>query len=188
MSTCSGHQYTLSSPVVHIAPMAPPKWSPTELFGPLDLANTQGGLHDLPKSVNSWIPRFSGEVGSYGNSHWTKFCEGYEFHQSGEEHLDTFIIVFLNSLTGSVRTWINKLPSGSLKTPEDLKRAFKNRWCKEESMASFYSQYLEVCKRTDENIREFNDRLNTLISKLQPNFHSKSTILQHYLNSLEGTL
>jgi hypothetical protein len=168
--------------------MAPPKWSPEELFGPLDLANTQGGLHDLPKRVDSWIPKFSGEVGSYGNSHWTKFCEGYEFHQSGEEHPDTFMRLFLNSLTGSARTWINKLPSGSLKTPEDLKRAFMKRWGKEESMASFYSQYLEVCKQTDEDVREFNDRFNTLISKLQPNFLPKSVILQHYLNSLEGTL
>jgi hypothetical protein len=122
MTTHSGRQYTLSSPVVPIVPMAPPKWSPEELFGPLDLANTQGGLHDLPKRVDSWIPRFSGEVGSYGNSHWTKFCEGYEFHQSGEEHPDTFMRLFLNSLTESARTWINKLPSGSLKTPEDLNR------------------------------------------------------------------
>jgi hypothetical protein len=89
-----------------------------------------------------------------------------------------FMRLFLNSLTGSARTWINNLPSGSLKTPEDLKWDFMNRWGKEESMASFYSQYLEVCKRTDENVREFNDRFNTLIS----------AILQHYLNSLEGNL
>jgi hypothetical protein len=54
--------------------------------------------------------------------------------------------LFASSLTGSARTWINGLPSGSIKTPEDLERAFKNRWCKKESMASFYSQYLEFAK------------------------------------------
>jgi hypothetical protein len=122
--------------------MALPKWSPKELFVPLDLAKTQGVLHYLPKKVDSWIPKFSGEVGSYGNSHCTKFCEGYEFHQSGKEHLDTFMRLFLNSLTGSAIIWINKLPSESLKTPEDLKWDFKKRWGKEESMASFYYQYL----------------------------------------------
>jgi hypothetical protein len=62
------------------------------------------------------------------------------------------------------------------------------RWHKEEIMASFYSQYLKVYKRIDEDAREFNDRFNTLISKIQPNFHPKRDILQHYLKSLEGTL
>jgi hypothetical protein len=106
MTTRSGRQYILSSHVVPIAPMAPPKWSPKEFFLSLDLANTQGGLHDLPKKVDSWIPIFSGEVGSYGNSHWTKFYEGYEFHQSGE-HPDTSMRLFVSSLTGSARIWIN---------------------------------------------------------------------------------
>jgi hypothetical protein len=104
MTTRSGRQYTLYLPPIPVIPVASPKWSPEELFGPLDLANTQGGLHDLPKEVDSWIPKFSGEVGSYGNTHWTKFCEGYEFHQSGKEHPDTFMRLFLNSLTGSART------------------------------------------------------------------------------------
>jgi hypothetical protein len=63
-----------------------------------------------------------------------------------------------------------------------------NSWSKEESLASFYSQYLEVCKQTNEDIREFNDRLNALISKLPLDFLPKDSILQHYLNSLEGTL
>jgi hypothetical protein len=64
MTTRSGRQHTLSSRVVPIVPMVPPKWSPKELFIPLDLTNTQGGLHDLPKGDDSWIPKFSGEVGS----------------------------------------------------------------------------------------------------------------------------
>jgi hypothetical protein len=103
MTTRSGRQYTLYLPPIPVIPVASPKWSPEELFGPLDLANIQGGLHDLPKEVDSWIPKFPGEVGSYGNTHWTKFCEGYEFHQSGKEHPDTFMRLFLASLTGNAR-------------------------------------------------------------------------------------
>jgi hypothetical protein len=127
MMTRSGRQYTLPSTVVipitptnPITIVSPPKWYHKELFGSLDLANTQGGLHDLPKKVDSWIPRFSGEEGSYGNSHWTKFCEGFEFHQSGREHLDIFMRIFVSSLIGTVRELINTQPSGSFKTPEDL--------------------------------------------------------------------
>jgi hypothetical protein len=54
-------------------------------------------------------------------------------------------------------------------------------------MASFYSQFLEVFKQIDEDVREFNDRFNILISKLEPDFLPKSIVLQHYLNSFEGT-
>jgi hypothetical protein len=110
MTTRSGHQYIpLSTTVVSVTPTNPvtstssPKWSHKELFGSFDLANTQGGLHDLPKKADSWIPRFSGEKGSYGNSHWTKFCEGFQFHQSGQEHPDVFMRLFASSLTGSAR-------------------------------------------------------------------------------------
>jgi hypothetical protein len=94
--------------------------------------------------------------------------------------------LFLVSLTGNARDWINTLSSGSLKTPEDVEQSFLKRWGRVESMASIYSQYLKICKQSDEDVREFNDRFNTLISKLEPNFHQESTILQHYLNSLEG--
>jgi hypothetical protein len=96
--------------------------------------------------------------------------------------------LFLNSLTGNARNWINTLPSGSLKTPEYLEQDFMRRWGKVESMASIYSQYLKICKKSDEGVREFNDRFNTLIRKFEPKFFQESIILQHYLNSLEGIL
>jgi len=41
-----------------------------------------------------------------------------------EEHPDTFMRLFTSSLTGSARTWINKYPSGSFKTHEDLEQDF----------------------------------------------------------------
>jgi hypothetical protein len=63
-----------------------------------------------------------------------------------------------------------------------------SRWGKEEILASFYSQYLEVCKKTNEDIRGFNDKFNALISKLPPYSLPKGIILENYLDSLEGTL
>jgi hypothetical protein len=54
-----------------------------------------------------------------------------------------------------------------------------------ENMASLYSQYLKICKQNDEDVREFNDRFNTLLGRIEPNFHQESTILQQYLNSLK---
>jgi hypothetical protein len=130
----------------HVIPLSSPKWSHEECFIPLGLANTQRGLHDLPDKVESWIPNFSGEKGSCGNSHWTKFCEGFHFHQSGQEHLDVFLRISVISLTRSARKWINKILKGSIKTPGDLEQIFKKNWCEKERMDSIYSQYIDICK------------------------------------------
>jgi hypothetical protein len=170
-----------------VTPVSSPKWSHKELFGPLSLPNTQGGLHDLPKKVESWIPKFSGDDGSYGNSHWTDLCDAFQFHQSKQEHPDVFLRLFVSSLTGSDRRWINKLPKGSIKTPEDLEQAFNKDWCEKESMDSLYSQYTNICKASGEGIRDFNDRFNLLLKNIRPSF-SEEVVLQHYLNSLEGVL
>jgi hypothetical protein len=106
MTTCSGGQYTPYYPLItHVVPMAPPKWAPEELFDPIDLESIQGGLHDLPKDAYSWIPTFAGENGAIGNTHWTKFRENYEFHLLGNQHPDTFMILFFASLTGDARKW-----------------------------------------------------------------------------------
>jgi hypothetical protein len=191
MTTRSGSQYILSSTTMTftnpVTPVSSPKWYHKEIFGPLSLPSTQGGLHDLPKKVESWIPKFSGEDGSYGDSHWTDFCDAFQFHQSSQEHPDVFLRLFVSSLTGSARRWINKLLKGSIKTPEDLEQAFKKYWCEKESMGSLYSQYIDIFKASSEGIRDFNDRFNLLLKKIGPSL-SEEVVLQHYLNSLEGVL
>jgi hypothetical protein len=93
----------------------------------------------------------------------------------------------VSSLTGSARGWINKLPKGSIKTLEDLEQVFKKNWCEKESMDSLYSQYTDICKASSEGIRDFNDKFNLLLKNIQPSFLEES-ILQHYLNLLEGVL
>jgi hypothetical protein len=93
----------------------------------------------------------------------------------------------VSSLNGSARRWINKLPKGSIKTPEDIEQAFKKDWCEKESMDSLYSQYIDICKASSKGIRDFNYRFNLLLKKIGPSFLEEA-FLQHYLNSLEGVL
>jgi hypothetical protein len=174
MTNRSGHQYiptfTTMTSTNPVTPVSSPKWSHKELFSPLSLPNTQGGLHDLPKKVDFWIPNFSGEDGSYGSSHWTDFCDAFQFHLSRQEHPDVFLRLFVISLTGSARKWINRLSKGSIKSPEDLEQAFQIDCCEKESMDSLYCQYTNICKASSEGIRDFNDRLNLLLKKVEPSF------------------
>jgi hypothetical protein len=186
MTTRSERQYTLSCTVVPIVPMAPPNWAPEVLFGPLDLANIQGGLHDIPKDVDSWIPKFSGESGASGNTHWTKFCESYDFYQSGKEHPETFMRLLFSSLTRDAIKWSTSLPIKSLTTCEYLEKVILQIWGVMEDMASLYSHYLNICKKNDEVVREFNDMFNSLLGRIDSEFLPESAILEQYLNSFEG--
>jgi hypothetical protein len=43
----------------------------------------------------------------------------------------------VSSLIGSARRWINKLPKGSIKTPEDLEQAFKKIGVKKKAWTPF---------------------------------------------------
>jgi hypothetical protein len=63
-----------------------------------------------------------------------------------------------------------------------------------EDMASLYSQYLKICKQDDDTIREFNDRFNTLIGRIDSDFNqrtlfldSTSIILKENSNPSSGT-
>jgi hypothetical protein len=96
--------------------------------------------------------------------------------------------IFASSLIGKAKTWIESYPKGSIKTPKELEKAFRIRWCNQENTQSLYSQYIDVCKGSSESVRDFNDRFNLLLKKLRPNLNSEEAILQHYLNSLEGIL
>jgi hypothetical protein len=172
MMTRSGRQYSNPSIVVIVTPMNPTplvnshKWSHPGTFGCFDLSNIQGGLHDFPKDANSWLPLFSGKGVLSGNSHWTQFCDSFEFHQAGQEHPDVFMRIFASSLIEDSKTWIDHYPKGGIKTHEELERAFKIRWCDHEQTQPLYSQYLDICKGSSEGIRDFNDRFNILLKKV----------------------
>jgi hypothetical protein len=186
MTTRSGCQYTPYYPIVPIVPMAPPKWAPKNSSTLWTWPISKGDyMISLKMSIHGY-PSFHGEAGASGNTHWTKFCESYDFHQSRKEHPDTFMKLFLASLTRDARKWSTNLPRKSLTTCEDLEQVFLQRWGVMEDMASLYSQYLKICKQNDETVREFNDRFNTLLGRIDSDFLPESAILGQYLNSFEG--
>jgi hypothetical protein len=94
--------------------------------------------------------------------------------------------LFLASLTRDARKWSTTLPSKSIKTCEYLERVFLKIWGVIESMATLYARYLKICKQDDEYVREFNDRFNSFLSQIEPNFQPVKYVLQHYLISFEG--
>jgi hypothetical protein len=76
---------------------------------------------------------------------------------------------------------------GKHKNIEELQKAFKVRWCDNDSQDSF-SQYFNICKGPCESTRDFTDRFNLVLKKIRSKVGSEQAIIDHYLSSLEGTL
>jgi hypothetical protein len=195
MTTCSRRQYSNPSTVatITLTSSAPPvnlnlnKWSYSKSFNCFDFSNIQGGLHDLPKDANSSLPFFLGK-GTPGNSHWTHFCDNFDFHSASQDHLDVFMSLFASSLIGDAKVWINGYPKGSIKNPEELQKAFKIRWFDSEHSQDSFSQYFSICKGSCESVRDFNDRFNLLLKKVRSKVGTEQAIIDHFLSSLEGTV
>jgi ribonuclease HI len=195
MTTHSGKLYsnpatmtttTITNPVPPINPN-PHKWSHLESYNYFDFNNIQGGEHDLPTDENSWLPFFSGK-GTSRYSHWTQFCNSFDFHLDGQDHPDVFMKLFSSSLIGYAKVWIDGCPKGSIKNIEELQKAFKVRWCDKEHSEDIFFQYSNICKGPCESIREFTDRFNLVLKNIRSIFFSEQAIIDHYLSSLEGTL
>jgi ribonuclease HI len=177
---------TTTNPPLPINP-DPHKWSHPESYNCFDFSNIQGGEHDVPMGTHSWLPFFLGK-GIPGNSHWAQFCDSFDFHLDGQAHLDIFMNLFASSLTEEAKKWIDKLPEKSIKNVEELQRALRERWCDKENLQDPFSQYEDICKGPCEDIREFTDRFNLALKRVQSKVGSEKDIIDHYLSSLEETL
>ena len=119
----------------------------------------------MPMGSHSWLPFFSGEEAP-GNSHWDKFCDGFDWYLANQNHLDIFMKLFASSLIGKAKGWIDTLPKRSIKDVQELQKAFRARWCVEEDLHKFFLQYTEICKGLGEDVREFTDRFNLALKKV----------------------
>jgi hypothetical protein len=166
---------TITNPVPPVNPN-PHKWSHSESYNYFDFSNIQGGEHDLPADANSWLPSFSGK-GTSENSHWTQFCDSFDFHLDGQDHPDVFMKLFASSLTGDAKVWIDGRPKGSIKNIEELQKAFKVRWCDKENLQDLFLQYSNICKEPCESIREFTDMFNLVLKKIRSKVGSEQAII-----------
>jgi hypothetical protein len=116
------------------------------------------------------------------------FATVLTFIWTGQDHPDVFMRLFVSSLTGDAKVWIDGYPKGSIKNIEELQKAFKIRWCDNEHSQDSFSQYLNICKGPCESTRDFSDRFNLVLKKIRSKVSSEQAIIDHYLSSLEETL
>jgi hypothetical protein len=114
MTTRSGRQYSNPSTVatVTLTNPAPSNQSKSSQmvslreFQLFDFSNIQGGYMTYPRmQILGYLSFLRKRVP--GNSHWTQFCDSFDFHLAGQDHPDVFMRLFASSLVGDAKVWID---------------------------------------------------------------------------------
>jgi hypothetical protein len=157
-----------SSPAISTPPPSPIPSSPSvtwslqnkEAHKPLDITKIPGSPHKLPKDFKEWLPTFSGEDLIEPEDHLYLFLRSVE---SCDQHEDIPMKLFSYTFVGRAKDWFDNIPLGTITNWNFFQETFTKRFEKKRDYQSLCNQ-LHNCKRkTWEDIRNFNDRFNTLV-------------------------
>ena len=119
-------------------------------YDPLQLLANPG---PMPQDYQSKISYFDG-TGSYPALQHTKKMqdcfENYEIDDDGVR-----MKIFVQSLTGDVRSWFRSLPANSLADPEALYQTFVNRWEKKKGPLHILSEYNAIKRGSQETVLDY---------------------------------
>ena len=94
-----------------------------------------------------------------------------------QDHFETYEIddnsvrmrIFVQSLTGDVRTWFRSLNANSIATPEDLYQEFTNRWEKKKDPLHILGEYNTIKRGPQETVLEYCARFNNVYNAIPQN-------------------
>jgi hypothetical protein len=155
----------------------------------LDIAKIPRSPHKRPKDFKEWLPIFSGEDLTESEDHLYLFMCSLE---SCDQHEYIPMKLFSYSFFGKAKDWFDNIPPGTIPNWDFFQELFTKRFEKKKDYQSLFNQ-LHNCKRkSGEDIRDFNDRFNTLVrcfpQELKP---PKAAIFKLYISTMKnmyGTL
>lgn len=116
-------------------------------YAPLQLAANPGAI---PQDYQSKITYFDG-TGTYTSQQHTKkmtdYFENYEIDAD-----DVRMKIFVQSLTGDVRTWFRALPINTIADPDSFYQTFLNRWEKKKDPLHILSEYESLKRGPEETV------------------------------------
>jgi hypothetical protein len=126
----------------------------------LDITKILGSPHKLPKDFKEWLPIFSGEDLTTPEDHLYIFLRSLE---SCDQHEDILMKIFTYTFVGRAKDWFDNISPGTITNWNLFQELFTKIFGKKRDYQSLYNQ-LHSCKRkSGENIKDFNDRFNTLV-------------------------
>lgn len=152
-------------PVVLLLPAVP--FIPVNManrYAPLQLPGNPGAM---PQNYQSKITYFDG-TGTYTAQQHTKEMQDY-FENYEIDDDDVRMKIFVQSLTGDVRTWFRTLAANSIASPEALYQAFLNRWEKKKDPLHILTEYDNFKRGPQETVQDYCARFNNVYSAIPQN-------------------
>jgi len=133
-------------------------------YAPLQLPANPGAL---PQDYQSKITHFD-STGPFTALHHTKKMQDYfESYEIDDDSVR--MRIFVQSLTGDVRTWFRSLAANSITTPDELYQSFTNRWGKKKYPLHILGEYDTIKRGSQETVLEYCARFNNVYNAIQQN-------------------
>jgi len=84
--------------------------------------------------------------------------------------------VFVQSLTGDVRTWFRALPANSINDLQALYQTFLNRWEKKKDLVHILSEYESLKRGTQETVQAYCTRFNNVYQAIPQNIRAPTDL------------
>jgi len=133
-------------------------------YAPLQLPVNPGAM---PQDYQTKITYFNG-TGSYiALQHTKKMQDYFENYEIDDD--DVRMKIFVQSLTGDVRTWFRALPVNSIADPKALYQTFINRWEKKKDPLHILSEYDTIKRGPQEAVLDYCARFNNVYNSIPQN-------------------
>jgi len=96
-----------------------------------------------------------------------------DYFESYEIDDDSVIMkIFVQSLTGDVRTWFRSLQANSIADPEALYQMFINRWEKKKDPLHILGEYDTIKRGPQETVLDYCARFNSVYNAIPQNLRT----------------
>lgn len=133
-------------------------------YSPLQFPANPGSM---PQDYQSKITYFDG-IGTCTTQQHTKKMNDY-FENYKIDVDDVRMKVFVQRLTGDVRTWFRALPANTINDPEALYQTFLNIWEKKKDPLHISSEYENLKRGPQETIQDYCTRFNNVYNVIPHN-------------------
>jgi hypothetical protein len=110
------------------------------------------------------LPKFIGEGDLTATKHIKFFDQFTDI--LGLEHEDVYLRLLLQNFEGQVRTWFRGLPTGSIRTYDELENDFLRQWGERKDHLYYLTEFGSLIKKNLETVLEFTQRFNKLYNKI----------------------
>jgi hypothetical protein len=117
-----------------------------------------------PNDYMRYLPRFNGDGSVAAKEHLSLF---YSFADNfNVEHVDVWMRLFVQNLSGEARKWFRSLPANSITDIVALDEAFLNRWADKKDFQYYLTEFGALRRKQGDSIPDFTKRFNLMYGKI----------------------